>query len=139
MHSQRRFLRDMLTPVSDGSLDRSDLPVTPGELPNLQRDAALLDAYSQAVIGVVERVGPAVISVGGPAVDGRGGMGSGFLISSDGFALTNSHVAQGRRQLRTADGLLDRAGAQGRHDPGVCPQPAAHPATGSCSACTTEP
>jgi S1-C subfamily serine protease len=68
-------------------------------------DAALLDAYSQAVIGVVRQVGPAVISVTGRDPNAPG-MGSGFLIASDGFALTNSHVAQGRKRLKatTEDG-----------------------------------
>jgi S1-C subfamily serine protease len=68
-------------------------------------DADLLDAYSQAVIGVVAKVGPAVVSVTGRQED-RGGVGSGFLITPDGYALTNSHVAHGRSQLRviTPDG-----------------------------------
>ncbi len=70
------------------------------------RDQQLLDAYSEAVVGVVEKVGPAVLSV----TPGRGsepsGSGSGFLITPDGYALTNSHVAAGRSRLTaiTADG-----------------------------------
>jgi len=66
----------------------------------VQRDAELLDAYSEAVIGVVGRVGPAVISVAGHPADGERGQGSGFVITPDGFALTNSHVARGRARLR---------------------------------------
>jgi len=66
----------------------------------VQRDSELLDAYSQAVIGVVGRVGPAVISVAGHPADGQPGQGSGFVITPDGFALTNSHVVHGRGRLR---------------------------------------
>ncbi|MCU0876893.1 MAG: trypsin-like peptidase domain-containing protein [Pirellulaceae bacterium] len=64
-------------------------------------DADLLDAYSQAVIGVVRQVGPAVISVTGRPEERPQGLGSGFLISADGLAITNSHVVHGRRRLRT--------------------------------------
>src|SRR5437763_8699610 len=67
--------------------------------PSLPRDADLLDAYSQAVIRVVQQVGPAVITVSGKEGPGRGGVGSGFLITPDGYALTNSHVVGGRSRL----------------------------------------
>jgi S1-C subfamily serine protease len=64
------------------------------------RDADLLDAYSQAVIGVVGRVGPAVLSITNHPGDSQPGSGSGFVITPDGFAVTNSHVVRGRSRLR---------------------------------------
>lgn len=60
-----------------------------------QGDQDLLDAYSQAVVSVVETISPAVISL-----SGRGrGTGSGFLLTPDGIAVTNSHVVAGRSQM----------------------------------------
>jgi len=72
-------------------------------------DAALLDAYSQAVMQVVDTVGPAVVGVATPADPERkrrGGIGSGVIIAPDGLVLTNSHVVQGARAVRltVADG-----------------------------------
>ncbi|SRR5579871_252703 len=84
-------------------------------------DQALLDAYSRAVIDVVERIGPAVVRLavhGGPAREGRqdrGGTGSGVILSPDGLILTNSHVAgafgrtAARIEVTTADGQELRA------------------------------
>jgi S1-C subfamily serine protease len=74
-------------------------------------DADLLDAYSQAVIHVVEKVSPSVISVSARDSGGRGGAGSGFIVTPDGFALTNSHVIDDRSQLsaETAEGDQLRA------------------------------
>src|ERR1700730_5594882 len=68
------------------------------ETPLPVRDEDLLDAYSRAVVGVVEQVGPAVVSIRvkkpakpqerrgrrQPRGDGEGS-GSGVLIAPDGF------------------------------------------------------
>ena len=67
-------------------------------------EAELLDAYSNAVIGVADTVGPAVVRVETRAAAGRsGGVGSGVVIAPDGLVLTNSHVVQGAKEVRLAD------------------------------------
>jgi len=74
-----------------------------------QDDGLLLDAYSRAVISVVDRVGPAVVRVERlPDGNGQGGggVGSGVVIAGDGLVLTNSHVVGGAKTVRLtfADG-----------------------------------
>jgi S1-C subfamily serine protease len=74
-------------------------------------DVELLDAYSRAVIQVVECVGPAVVGIFmGRSADrqdqGQTGAGSGVIITPDGYILTNDHVVHGagKIEVRLSDG-----------------------------------
>jgi S1-C subfamily serine protease len=84
-----------------------DEPSSPTTEPTSPDDQALLDAYSNAVIDVTERVGPAVVRVEigsrAPNARPRGGLGSGIVISPDGLVLTNSHVVGSSKQIRLRD------------------------------------
>ena len=106
----RRFM------YTDGSTEqRPDEPRPvnrPAACDAVGGDAALLDAYSQAVIHVVETVSPAVISVSARDANGRGGGGSGFIVTPDGYAITNSHVVDDRPKLEAETAEGDRLRAE---------------------------
>ena len=75
--------------------------------PAAPADTDLLDAYSRAVVGVVEAVGPAVVNirVAHKRLRTQGenprlaGAGSGFVVTPDGYLLTNHHVVHGAHEL----------------------------------------
>jgi len=86
-------------------LDRPNpAPIQPPPVP--PDDQALLDAYSRAVIDVVDRVGPTVVRLDVKTGGQRGGTGSGVIVAPDGLVLTNSHVVDGaaRVNVSTVDG-----------------------------------
>jgi S1-C subfamily serine protease len=70
-----------------------------------RRDTAPLDAYSEAVMRAVDVASPSVIGIDVVSQAGRRGAGSGFVITPDGFALTNSHVVNGATSMSVA--MLD--------------------------------
>jgi S1-C subfamily serine protease len=85
----------------------ADGPVRQEEAGRNVRDSELLDAYSRAVINVVETVGPAVVSIslGKDTASDRfepAGAGSGFVIAPDGYIVTNCHVVQGASRIEAA-------------------------------------
>jgi S1-C subfamily serine protease len=93
---------DLSSAVGSGPPARTDVSAA---------DRGLHDAYSAAVTSAVARVAPAVAHVAvhrrrggrGPSAHGAG---SGFLITPDGYLLTNSHVAGGADAIEVvlADG-----------------------------------
>lgn len=110
MIAQQRAVRGSSSrwlPV-DARIPPDSLGVRRGVAPSgeavARSDAALLDAYSRAVVDVVDAVGPAVVSIG---VKRRGGRpqdgtatGSGVIVAQDGFILTNHHVVENAETLR---------------------------------------
>jgi S1-C subfamily serine protease len=76
---------------------------------DLERDRALLDSYSRTITGVVAGAGAAVVHIQvektetDPRTRARRtaqGTGSGFIISSDGFIVTNHHVIEGAEKIQ---------------------------------------
>jgi len=64
-----------------------------------------IDPFSQLIINAVERVSPAVVQIivrktqNRRRNDGDGASGSGFVISPEGFIVTNSHVVNGAQEI----------------------------------------
>jgi len=73
------------------------------KLRKVKDDQVLLDAYSQAVVSTTEKVSPAVVNIKVQkktrSRSGNQAGGSGFLISPEGFIVTNCHVAENNENM----------------------------------------
>jgi S1-C subfamily serine protease len=86
-----------------------------------EEDGQLLDAYSETVINVTRMASPAVVNIRiHKDTQGRGreqqpAGGSGFIISPEGFIVTNDHVAEGngRIEVELQDGNIYEAEVTG--------------------------
>jgi S1-C subfamily serine protease len=78
------------------SVAKTEIPIT-----GQDAEAEAMDAYSRSVVGVAERLAPAVASLRVQRRTRGGGMpagaGSGVVLTHDGFVLTSAHVVSGRR------------------------------------------
>jgi len=79
---------------------------------NVLDDSILLDAYSQAVVTTTEKVSPAVVNIKvwkrTRSRSGAEAGGSGFIISPEGFIVTNCHVAENHEiiEIELQDGRI---------------------------------
>src|SRR5260370_9653533 len=76
-------------------------PGAPAASSGVAEGLALLDAYSRAVIGAVDRGGHAVLHLQITGANERAnGAGSGVVFTPDAYVLTNSHVVSGSRKIQ---------------------------------------
>jgi S1-C subfamily serine protease len=108
------------TPALVRTLSDAEAVETETPIPSPPADDELLDSYSATVIRAVEKVGPTVVNIRTHQASRENrpdtaGSGSGFVLTPDGFILTNSHVVHDADKLEVtlADGQVHRANLVG--------------------------
>lgn len=113
--TDRKVWVDMGSDVLEIDMEQVDTLTRAEAAPVLETDSKLLFSTAKDLPTLPPKelsktLGPAVIKVSTPS-----GLGSGVIISPDGYAITNAHVIQGERSLRATvwfrqpDGSLKRA------------------------------
>src|SRR5262245_6384244 len=92
----------LFAPVFGQQAPRSQTPKKTSEVAE-QTQAPSPSALSRTFVEAAKRIKPAVVHI---KVGTRGATGSGMIVSSDGYILTNNHVASAANELivKLADG-----------------------------------
>jgi len=97
----------LFAPVFGQQTQRSQTPEKASEVAELTQEPST-SGVSRAFVEAAKRIKPAVVHI---KVGTRGATGSGMIVSSDGYILTNNHVASAANELsvKLADGRELRA------------------------------
>jgi S1-C subfamily serine protease len=106
VYSMNKGKKNPLAWINNSGYDPKDVSLSHAERANFEdvSDAEFLDAYSEAVIKVVDLVGPAIVSIS----IGEGnrhkeftatGAGSGVVFTPNGYILTNTHIVSKAKQI----------------------------------------